>query len=47
MKNERGITLVGLVVTIIIMSIIIGTVLNMTIRRKWNNKKSSNSSRKI
>lgn len=36
MKQEKGITLIALVVTIILLIILAGIAINATIRRKWN-----------
>lgn len=36
MLKEKGITLISLVVTILILLILVGVTLNLTIRRKWN-----------
>ncbi len=35
-KNEQAITLIALIITIIIMLILAGVVINLTLRRKWN-----------
>lgn len=34
-RQEKGITLIALVITIILMLILTGVVLNITLRRKW------------
>ena len=36
MKKEKGITLIALIITIIILLILAGVTLNITLRRKWN-----------
>jgi len=38
LKKNKGITLVGLVVTIIVLLILSRSKYKFTIRRKWNNK---------
>lgn len=45
--REKGITLVALVITIIILLILAGVTLNTAIRSKWIISKSKDSSRKI
>ena len=45
--KEKGITLVALVVTIIILLILAGVTLNLAIRRRWNLCKSKEYSRQI
>ena len=44
---QRGITLITLVVTIIILLILSGIVLNLTLRRKWNNKNGRKSRKRL
>ena len=39
-KHEKGITLVALVITIIVLLILAGITINLTIRRKWIIKKN-------
>ena len=45
--RERGITLVALVVTIVILLILVGVTLNLTARNKWIICKNQKCSRKI
>ena len=40
LKNRKGITLIALVITIIVLLILAGITINLTIRRKWIIKKS-------
>ena len=44
--KERGVTLLSLVITIIILIILAGVTINLAIRRKWINPKNRNVSRK-
>ena len=46
MKKERGITLVALVVTIIILIILAGISIHLTLRRKWDTEKSKRGKRR-
>lgn len=39
-RNTKGITLIALVITIILLLILAGVVINLMIRRKWNTKTS-------
>ena len=47
MRKNKGITLLALAITIILLLILAGVVLNLTIRRKWNDTKSIISKRRI
>lgn len=42
-ESTKGITLIALVITIIVLLILAGITINLTLRRKWNNNKSSGS----
>ncbi len=45
-REEKGITLIALIVTIIIMLILAGVTINVAIRRQWVIKQDKRSSRK-
>lgn len=47
MENKKGITLIALVITIIILLILAGVVLNLVLRRKWNNKTSGKGKKRL
>ena len=46
LKNETGITLIALVVTIIVLIILAAVSINLLLRRKWNNNKIKRWKRK-
>ena len=46
-RNEKGITLIALIITIIILLILAGVAINFTLRRKWNIKECTIFNRQI
>ena len=47
LKQSKGITLIALVVTIVILIILATISINSVLRRKWSDKKSGGSKRKV
>ena len=47
LKQKRGITLIALVVTIVVLIILATISINAVLRRKWNYKKSTGIKRNV
>ena len=47
LKQSKGITLIALVVTIVVLIILATISINSVLRRKWDNKKSTGSKRDV
>ena len=47
LKQKRGITLIALVVTIVVLIILATISINAVLRRKWADKKSAGSKRNV
>ena len=44
-RKEKGITLIALIITVILLLILAGVAINFALRRKWNTKRSRIRSR--